>query len=89
MTAQSLFQRVASGRAKKLATRNMGTRALLSLCRLLAQAGNPFSLATVRSWPKPRQGEAYLWALDVIEGRVGSAWAPIWFAEQRRKERHR
>lgn len=66
--ARPLYQRAQRARAKKLSTRNMTTKALLALGSLLARAGKPRELLVLRTWPKHRQGAAYLWALGRVEG---------------------
>lgn len=75
--ARPLYQRAQRARAKKLATRNMTTKALLALVSLLARAGKPRELLVVRTWPKHRQGQAYLWAIGHLEGWSDEP-APWW-----------
>lgn len=44
-------------------------RARLALVEVLHQAGEKVSLATVHTWTRAQQGEAYLWARAYLLGR--------------------
>jgi hypothetical protein len=65
-----LWERALASRARKrVRRRNRSALARLALVDLLARCGERVSLATVHTWSRELQGEAYLWGIAVLEGR--------------------
>lgn len=67
--------------AKLLAKTNRCSAARLALGRLLALAGYPVSLATIHSWSRGMQADAYLWAAGRVYWGETSTAPPYWVAK--------
>lgn len=67
--------------------RNCGTLARVALKDILARAGEDVSLVTIHTWTRKMQGDAYLWALDRVNG--GEAYVPYFITASRLVARKR
>jgi len=47
---------------------NRGGRSRLALQDIIGRAGLVIDLVRIRTWSRALQGEAYLWALDMVNG---------------------
>ena len=68
--SEPLWRRGLRAKAKSIfAASNRGALARLDLFMLLKRCGADVSLVEIHTWTRGTQGQAYLWAIDFLNGR--------------------